>query len=62
MLRFSGVSKAYKNNTVVPPFDSTVESGEVLVLLGPSGCGITWLKKTVTYAIRVNVDVATDLA
>ena len=35
MLRFSGVSKAYGNKTVVPPFDLTVNSGEVLVLLGP---------------------------
>lgn len=47
MLRFTDVSKAYGDNTVVPPFDLTVESGEVLVLLGPSGCGKTTILRMV---------------
>src|SRR5690242_9986282 len=47
MLRFTGVSKAYSGKTVVPPFDLTVESGEVVVLLGPSGCGKTTILRMV---------------
>jgi osmoprotectant transport system ATP-binding protein len=47
MLRFSGVSKAYENKTVVHPFDLTVKAGEVLVLLGPSGCGKTTILRMV---------------
>ena len=52
MLRFSGVSKSYGNKTVVPPFDLTVESGEVLVLLGPSGCGKTTILRMVTGLVK----------
>ena len=52
MLRFSGVSKSYGNNTVVPPFDLTVESGEVLVLLGPSGCGKTTILRMVAGLVK----------
>ena len=52
MLRFSGVSKAYGDKTVVPPFDLTVESGEVLVLLGPSGCGKTTILRMVAGLVK----------
>jgi osmoprotectant transport system ATP-binding protein len=52
MLRFSGVSKAYGNKTVVPPFDLTVNSGEVLVLLGPSGCGKTTILRMVAGLVK----------
>ena len=52
MLRFSGVSKSYGNKTVVPPFDLTVESGEVLVLLGPSGCGKTTILRMVAGLVK----------
>ncbi len=52
MLQFSGVSKAYGSKTVVPPFDLTVESGEVLVLLGPSGCGKTTILRMVAGLVK----------
>ena len=52
MLRFSGVSKTYGNITVVPPFDLTVESGEVVVLLGPSGCGKTTILRLVAGLVK----------
>jgi osmoprotectant transport system ATP-binding protein len=52
MLRFSGVSKSYGSKTVVPPFDLTVESGEVVVLLGPSGCGKTTILRMVAGLVK----------
>jgi len=52
MLRFSGVSKSYGNATVVPPFDLTVNSGEVLVLRGPSGCGKTTILRMVAGLVK----------
>jgi osmoprotectant transport system ATP-binding protein len=52
MLRFSGVSKTYENKTVVPPFDLTVNTGEVLVLLGPSGCGKTTILRMVAGLVK----------
>lgn len=52
MLRFSGVSKSYGNKTVVPPFDLTVESGQVFVLLGPSGCGKTTILRMVAGLVK----------
>jgi osmoprotectant transport system ATP-binding protein len=36
----------------VPPFDLTVESGEVVVLLGPSGCGKTTILRLVAGLVK----------
>jgi osmoprotectant transport system ATP-binding protein len=36
----------------VPPFDLTVESGEVVVLLGPSGCGKTTILRMVAGLVK----------
>ena len=52
MLQFSQVSKTYGGATVVPPFDLTVETGEVLVLLGPSGCGKTTILRMVAGLVQ----------
>ncbi len=52
MLQFQGVSKIYGGKTVVPPFDLTVESGEIAVLLGPSGCGKTTLLRMVAGLVK----------
>ncbi|HTM53203.1 MAG TPA: ATP-binding cassette domain-containing protein [Pirellulales bacterium] len=36
----------------MPPFDLTVESGEVVVLLGPSGCGKTTILRLVAGLVK----------
>ncbi len=52
MLQFQGVSKTYCGKTVVKPFDLTVESGKVTVLLGPSGCGKTTILRMVAGLVK----------
>ena len=39
MLEIRGVSKAYGNTPVLRGIDLAVETGELMFLLGPSGCG-----------------------
>ena len=38
-LTLRGLVKRYGTQTVLPGLDLTVEPGEFLALLGPSGCG-----------------------
>jgi putative spermidine/putrescine transport system ATP-binding protein len=46
-LDVKGVTKSYRDNTVLDSLDFSVEKGELTSLLGPSGCGKTTLLRMV---------------
>ena len=45
-VRFSGVTKAYGNTSVVSDLDLELPDGSFTVLVGPSGCGKSTLLRT----------------
>ncbi len=51
-IRFDGVTVAYDGNVVLDAFDLTVEPGEVMALLGPSGSGETTALRAVAGFVR----------
>jgi len=38
-IRLQGVSKSFRDNSIIKDVDLTIEDGECTVLVGPSGCG-----------------------
>ena len=38
-IRLSGVSKSFRDSSIIKNVDLTIEDGECTVLVGPSGCG-----------------------
>jgi 2-aminoethylphosphonate transport system ATP-binding protein len=51
-IRFDRVSVAYDGTTVLDSLDLTVEPGEVMALLGPSGSGTTTALRAVAGFVR----------
>ena len=51
MLELKNISKSYKQNKVLSDVNLTVEDGEMIALLGPSGMGKTLKRFRLTSAI-----------
>ncbi|RSL33299.1 ABC transporter ATP-binding protein [Salibacterium salarium] len=53
MIRFESISKAFSDGTqAVQQFTTTIEKGEMFVLIGPSGCGKTTTLKMINRLIE----------
>ncbi|MEK3722820.1 ABC transporter ATP-binding protein [Paenibacillus sp. FSL H8-0034] len=63
LMTFEGVSKSFRERTVLDSFSLTLRKGEVIAILGPSGCGKTTILKLAAGLIHStsgNVTVHTD--
>ncbi|MEY8371587.1 amino acid ABC transporter ATP-binding protein [Aerococcaceae bacterium 50-4] len=49
MLQLTNIQKAYENNKVLNGINLTVNDGEVVALIGPSGTGKTTLLRTINF-------------
>ena len=47
MIQFINVSKAYKEHNVIENINLEINKGELVVLIGPSGCGNTTILKMI---------------
>lgn len=52
MIKFTNVSKAYKEHKVLENINLEINKGELVVLIGPSGCGKTTLLKMINKLIE----------
>lgn len=54
MIKFSNVSKSYKEHIVIDNINLEIKKGELVVLVGPSGCGKTTLLKMINRLIELS--------
>ena len=52
MIEFRNVKKSYKHNVILDNFNMTIEEGNLVVLIGSSGCGKTTLLKMINRLIE----------
>lgn len=54
LLRVNGLSKSFGNGMVIQDFDLSVDKGDVIAILGPSGAGKTTMLRCVSFLERAD--------
>ncbi len=60
MIRLDHVTKSYGAQTVLNDFSLSVEAGEILTVIGRSGCGKTTMLKTINGLCRPDQGISRD--